>query len=189
MKKFRKSIVIVMALAAILFTFTACSKSDNHGTEEVEAIVDDADEPVDEVANEVETMDEEVATEESSGMYAWSSDLDNWVLSCTGSKTITLDGITGEGELSAEGRNQLDVIMSILESNEELKATVKGHVTADQRIGNGKLKAEWTRVKLIVGHDAAKDRISAKGVGSKEPIEGVDANDKSQNRITVTFAK
>jgi len=188
MKNFKNSLVAVMAVAALAFTFTACSKSGNH-----ESAADDATEMVEGAADAVEgaagDAAEAVEGAVSSGNYAWSSDLDAWVLSGAGSKTITLDGISGEGELSAEGRAQLDAIATILESNDGLKAVIKGHTTADQKIGNGKPRAVWTKAKLIIGHAAVGGNITTEGVGSDEPIAGVDANDPSQKRITVTFNK
>lgn len=191
MKKIQKSLVIVMAFAALTFTFTACSKSAKDSADEaVEEVEEMTEEVVDAVETEAgEATDAVAETVASAGNYAWSSDLDAWILSGTGMKTITLDGISGEGELSAEGRAQLDVIASILESNEGLNAVIKGHTPADQKIGNGKPRAVWTKAKLIMGHDAVGSKISTEGVGSNEPIEGVDANDPSQKRITVTFNK
>jgi hypothetical protein len=56
-------------------------------------------------------------------------------------------------------------------------------------MGNGKLRAAWAKAQLIIGHDAVGSRISTEGVGSAEPIEGVDPDDESQKRITVTFSK
>lgn len=193
MKNIKKSLVVVMAFAALTFTFTACSKSAkdsaDEAVEEVEEMTEEVIETADSMATEAADAVEGATTTSTSGNYAWSSDLDAWVLSGNGSKTITLDGISGEGELSAEGRAQLDVIASILESNEGLNAVIKGHTPADQKIGNGKPRAVWTKTKLIIGHDAVGNKISTEGVGSNEPIEGVDANDPSQKRITVTFNK
>lgn len=191
MKNIKKSLVVVMAFAALTFTFTACSKSTKDSADET---VEEVEEMTEEVVETADSMATEAAdavegATSTSGNYAWSSDLDAWILSGTGMKTITLDGISGEGELSAEGQAQLDVIASILESNENLSATIKGHTPADQKIGNGKPRAVWTKAKLIIGHDAVGGKIATEGVGSNEPIEGVDANDPSQKRITVTFNK
>ena len=200
MKNLRKSLFVVMAFAAIAFTFTSCSKSGGDHAEDVAGEVEDATAEVVEGAEGVADAAVEgaegvadaaadVAEAVTTGGAAWSSDLDDWVKNGTGSKTITLDGIAGEGELSAEGRAQLDLIATILEANEGLNAVIKGHTTADQKMGNGKARAVWTKTKLIFGHDAVGGKISTQGVGSKEPIEGVDANDASQKRITVDFSK
>lgn len=184
MKNTKKILLVVLAIA----TFTACTKTakEDKGEENMEKVVDATDAMEDEADNVADATGEE---EVVAGPYAWSSDLDNWVLSGVGSKSITLEGIAGEGDLSAEGRQQLDIIASILESNPSLNAVIKGHTTADQKIGNGKLRADWTRLKLIVGHDAVSERISTEGVGASELIEGLDANDPAQKRITVMFNK
>jgi len=42
---------------------------------------------------------------------------------------------------------------------------------------------------LILGHDAVGSRISTEGVGTKEPLAGVDLADDSQKRVTVSFTK
>jgi outer membrane protein OmpA-like peptidoglycan-associated protein len=197
MKNLKKSLILVMAFAAITFTFTACSKSGNNDA-------DDAgmEEVVDADATDVDASDAEVTTDSTStdatdgastGNYAWSSDLDEWVLNGTGSKTITLSGIAGEGELSAEGRAQLDLIATILESNSGLKAVIQGH-SADggkpvmEKAGS-KTRAVWTKTKLIFGHDAVGSNLSTEGLGATQPLEGVDAADESNKRITVSFTK
>ena len=184
-----------MAVMALTFTFTACSKSGNHegeASDAIEATDSAATEVMDDAAEAGSEMTEgtEVATEgAATSSVSWYSGVDEWVLTGSGVKTITLDGIAGEGELSAEGQAQLDLIASILENNGAVNAVIKGHTPADQKIGNGKPRAVWTKAKLIIGHDAVGSRISTDGVGSNEPIEGVDANDPSQKRITVSFSK
>lgn len=200
-----------MVVAAIAFTFTACSKSGNHEGDAAEVVdgaagdvadaAGDAAEAVEGAAGDVAEAagdaagDAAEAVEGAAGDAAatasasWSAGLDEWVTGGSGVKTITLDGIAGEGELSAEGQAQLNLIATVLENNEGVSAVIKGHTPADQKIGNGKPRAVWTKAKLIMGHDAVGSRISTEGAGSKEPIEGVDANDPSQKRITVSFSK
>jgi len=194
MKNIKKSLILVMAFAAVTFTFTACSKSANNEADDADGM----EEVVDADATDVETTEAEVTTDSSStdaststnSNISWYSGLDEWVLNGSGVKTITLEGIAGEGDdLSAEGQAQLDLIATILENNEAVNAVIKGHTPADQKIGNGKPRAVWTKAKLIIGHDAVGSRITTEGVGSNEPIEGVDANDPSQKRITVSFSK
>ena len=188
-----------MAFAAITFTFTACSKGgeshdevDEAGMEEVidaEVTEGDASDATTTDATDGTTTDADAST----GGAAWSSELDEWVTSGAGSKTITLSGIAGEGELSAEGRAQLDLIATILENNADLKAVIQGH-SADggkpvmEKTGS-KARAVWTKTKLVLGHDAAGKNLSTEGLGATQPLEGVDASDESNKRITVSFTK
>ncbi len=47
----------------------------------------------------------------------------------------------------------------------------------------------WTKAKLVIGHDAVGSRIETKGVGTDEPIPGVELSDDTQRRVSVTFTK
>ncbi|MDA8886484.1 hypothetical protein OAD66_05660 [Bacteroidia bacterium] len=110
MKNLKKSLFVIMAFAAITFTFTACSKSGKN-------YADDAageEELVEEGTEAIEGAAEGAATDVAS----WSSDFDELVLNGTGSKTITLEGLGAEESgLSAEGQAQLNYIATALEAN------------------------------------------------------------------------
>lgn len=185
MKKVNKSLVALMAFAVVSFLFTACSNSSSTGeetSEEVEVMVEETAEDAEGVT------DEEASTEEVK--FAWSSEFDDWVLNGTESKTITLTDLGDEESgISEIGQAQLDYIATVLETNDGINALIKGHTDLDQKVGNGRGRAMWTKAKLIIGHDAVGNRISTEGVGTDEPLAGVDLADDAQKTVTVTFTK
>ncbi len=199
MTKLRNLLVLAVAIATV--TFTSCSKSGSADADAAQATADSlaaAQEMADSIAMAdslaAATSDSTGATAGSTtGAATWSSDLDKWVLSGTGSKVITLSGIAGEGELSAEGKSQLDLIASILEKNPTLKAVIQGH-SADggkpalEKTGS-KARAVWTKTKLVFGRDAVAKNIETEGMGATQPLSGVDPKDESNKRITVSFTK
>lgn len=153
------------------------AKSDLEDSSIIEEVVEE-----EEVAEPVQEID-----------LAWAGDLKEWITSGEGMKSITLDKISGEGEITEEGIAQLDLVAAILESNPTLKGEIQGHSVnkgkpAQEKIGSA-ARAEWTRLKLIFGHDAVAKNVSAKGYGSEKPIEGVDPADESQKRVTIEFSK
>ena len=120
-----------------------------------------------------------------------------WVSTDETSQAFTLDALNWEGEeVTAEGRSQLDMVAQILEANPNLNLEVQGHTNkknskaADVAAkAASKARAEWTKIKLILGHEAVGKRITTKGYGSEMPIEGIDPTDDAQKRIVVLFTK
>ncbi len=175
--------LVVAGFIGLISIFSCSSPSAEEGT--------NSQDSVDTVTVE-EVMEEEVV-EEASPDLDWASDLKVWITSGEGMKSITLDKISGEGEITDQGIAQLEMIAAIMESNPTLKGEIQGHSAnkgkpAQEKIGSA-ARAEWTRLKLIFGHDAVAKNVTAKGYGSEMPIEGVDPADEKQRRITIQFSK
>ena len=185
MKNFKNTTLMLMAFGALTFTFTACSSSEEkESKEEMEESVETA---VEETTDTLAAAADDVISKDN---FAWSSEFDEWVLSGTEAKTITLIDLGDEESgISELGQSQLDYIATALESNENLKALIKGHTDSDQKVGNGRGRAMWTKAKLVIGHDAVGSRIETKGVGTDEPIPGLELTDDTQRRVSVTFTK
>lgn len=181
--------MMLMAFATIAFVFTACSNSSTseEATSDVEEAVENAEADAEAAMEEAEA---EVDEATASANFAWSAEFDEWVLNGSDAKTITLIDLGDEDAGITElGQAQLNYIATMLENNEGVNAVIKGHTDSDQKVGNGRGRAMWTKAKLILGHDAVASRISTEGVGTDEPLPGVDLADDSQKRVTVTFTK
>ena len=173
------------------------------GAENVEVMADDAadvtgdavdaaGEAVDEAVQGTMTSDGERSF--AKGTWAW--ELQDYLSNGSGEKTFTLDKLPPEGEeVSAEGKEQLDNLADLLKAYPDLAVEIQGH----SRVGDGaaentanqvssKGRAVWVQTKLATRGVSGK-QMSAKGIGGKEPMEGVDSKDISQRRITVKFTK
>lgn len=190
---------MVMAFGVVSSIIVACSDSSKADAEaeaqRIEAAAADSIRMVamaDSIAELEAAAEVEAEAESASNVptFTWSSEFDEWVQNGTEAKTITLEGLGDEESgITAAGQAQLDYIATVLEAHDDVKAVIRGYTDSDQKIGNGRGRAIWTKAKLIVGHDAVGSRISTEGVGTSQPIEGVDLADDSQKRVTVSFTK
>ena len=195
MKKLRNVLVVMMALGAV--TFTSCKKSGSTSEADTAQMVADSIAAAQEMADSMAQLESQVTEVADSDAAAGTtpalsqgSEFDAWLLNGSGSKSITLENLGDEESgMTANGLAQLEYIATVLEANEGLKAVIKGHTDSDQKVGNGRGRAVWAKAKLILGHDAVGSRISTEGVGTKEPLAGVDLADDSQKRVTVSFTK
>lgn len=184
MKKINQTFKLVILFSMGILTMQSCSTTSTDDG----AATTSQDTVAVEVAPVEEITEEPVATD-----LDWASDLKMWIMSGEGMKSITLDKISGEGELSTEAAAQLDLVAAILESNPTIKGEIQGHSSnkgkpAQEKVGSA-ARAEWTRLKLIFGRDAIAKNITAKGYGSERPIEGMDPADERQKRITIELTK
>lgn len=184
---------MVMAFGVVSSIIVACSDSSKADAEaEAQRIEAATADSIRMVAMADSIAELEAAAESASNVptFTWSSEFDEWVQNGTEAKTITLEGLGDEESgITAAGQAQLDYIATVLEAHDDVKAVIRGHTDSDQKIGNGRGRAIWTKAKLILGHDAVGSRISTEGVGTSQPIEGVDLADDSQKRVTVSFTK
>lgn len=176
--------LVAAGFIGLISIFSCSSPSAEEGT--------NSQDLVDSVSIE-EVIQEEVVESDAAPDLDWASDLKVWITSGEGMKSITLDKISGEGEITDQGIAQLEMVAAILESNPTIKGEIQGHSAnkgkpAQEKIGSA-ARAEWTRLKLIFGHDAVAKNVTAKGYGSEMPIEGVDPADDKQKRITIRFSK
>ena len=128
------------------------------------------------------------------GTWAW--ELQDYLANGSGMKTFTLDKLPPEGEeVSAEGKEQLDNLAALLKAYPDLEVEVQGHSRAGDNAAekttnqvSSKARAVWVQTKLATRGVSGK-QMKAKGIGGKEPMEGVDPKDIAQRRIAVMFTK
>ncbi len=107
---------MLMAFGALTFTFTACSSSEEK--ESKEAMEESVETAVEEITDTLAAAADDVISKDN---FAWSSEFDEWVLSGTEAKTITLIDLGDEESGISELRQSpLDYIATALESNENL---------------------------------------------------------------------
>jgi outer membrane protein OmpA-like peptidoglycan-associated protein len=206
--KFELKLWVVCVLFAASTAFTSCKRdkhteganseqSDSSSDSEKEAGLNntDAAAPGEEVNGSVENGSASGTLSFDEGTLGYS--ITEWVSTDETSQAFTLDALNWEGEeVSAEGRSQLDMVAQILEANPNLNIEIQGHSNKkNTKAGDvaakaaSKARAEWAKLKLIIGHDAIGSRISTKGYGSEMPLEGIDPTDDAQKRIVVLFSK
>jgi outer membrane protein OmpA-like peptidoglycan-associated protein len=214
----RNNTIFALAFCAVMsLVFTSCSSCNDKGNaaansatktvgdaadaakdaagdaaDKAGEIADDAANAAGDAMDKMETADPNLDFAE--GSWAWN--IQQYMSSGSGNGSFTLDKITEDkGDLSAEGKEQLDNLAAILKANPAKVIDLKAHSReAKNEIGRKakqagtKARALWVQEKLKARGVDGK-QINAIGDADATLIEGVAGDDDSQRRLSVTFVQ